>query len=74
MFLRSLRIIVEIYRRYGTLNSDQARTELISLYPCETYVYYSPTLNANLYFTVWDGKCSFDKIKQYMRSLFGLII
>jgi hypothetical protein len=74
MFLRSLRIIVEIYRRYRTLNSNEAKAELISLYPCETYVYYSPTLNANLYFTVWDGKCSFEKIKQYARSLFGLMI
>jgi hypothetical protein len=73
MFLRSLRIIVEIYKRYKTLNSNEARTELISLYPCETYVYYSPTLNTNLYFTVWDGTCNFDKIKQYMRSLFGLM-
>jgi len=73
IFLRSLRIIVEIFRRYGTLNSDQARTELISLYPCETYVYYSPTLNANFYFTVWNGTCNFEKIKQYARSLFGLM-
>jgi len=73
IFLRSLRIIVEIFRRYGTLNSDQARTELISLYPCETYVYYSPTLNANFYFTVWNGTCNFEKIKQYARTLFGLM-
>jgi hypothetical protein len=73
MFLRSLRIIVEIYKRYKTLNSNEARAELISLYPCETYAYYSPTLNTNLYFTVWDGTCNFDKIKQYMRSLFGLM-
>jgi hypothetical protein len=72
IFLRSLRIIVEIYKRYGTLNSDQAKTELVSLYPCETYVYYSPTLNENLYFTVWNGKCNFNKIKQYTRTLFGL--
>ena len=74
IFLRSLRIIVEIYKRYKTLNSNEARTELISLYPCETYAYYSPTLNTNLYFTVWNGKCTFEKIKQYMRSLFGLMI
>jgi hypothetical protein len=72
MFLRSLRIIVEIYRRYGTLNSNEARAELISLYPCETYAYYSPTLNTNLYFTVWNGKCNFDKIKQYVKTLFEL--
>jgi hypothetical protein len=70
IFLRSLRIIVEIYKRYKTLNSNEARTELISLYPCETYVYYSPTLNTNLYFTVWNGKCNFDKIKQYVKTLF----
>jgi len=74
MFLRSLRIIVEIYKRYKTLNSNEAKAELISLYPCETYVYYSPTLNKNLYFTVWNGKCTFEKIKQYARSLFGLMI
>jgi len=74
MFLRSLRIIVEIYKRYKTLNSNEARTELISLYPCETYAYYSPTLNKNLYFTVWNGTCNFEKIKQYTRSLFGLMI
>jgi len=72
MFLRSLRIIVEIYKRFGTLNSNEAKAELISLYPCETYVYYSPTLNANLYFTVWNGKCNFSKIKQYTRTLFEL--
>jgi hypothetical protein len=70
MFLRSLRIIVEIYKRFRSLNSNEAKAELISLYPCETYAYYSPTLNKNLYFTVWNGKCNFDKIKQYTRTLF----
>jgi len=68
MFLRSLRIIVEIYKRYKTLNGNEARAELISLYPCETYVYHSPTLNKNLYFTVWNGKCHFNKIRQYTKS------
>jgi hypothetical protein len=74
MFLRSLRIIVEIYKKFGTLNSNEAKRELVSLYPCETYVYYSPTLDANLYFTVWNGRCNFNKIKQYARTLFGLMI
>jgi hypothetical protein len=72
IFLRSLRIIVEIYKRFRSLNSNEAKAELISLYPCETYVYYSPTLNANLYFTVWNGKCNFNKIKQYVKTLFEL--
>jgi len=74
MFLRSLRIIVEIYKRFRSLNSNEAKVELISLYPCEKYIYHSLTLNANLYFTVWNGTCNFEKIKQYLRSLFGLMV
>jgi hypothetical protein len=73
MFLRSLRIIVEIYRKYGSLNTREAREELINLYPCEKYPYYSQALGGNLYFTVWGGKCNFEKIKNYLRTLFGMI-
>jgi hypothetical protein len=70
MFLRSLRIIVEIYRKYRSLNTREAREELINLYPCEKYPYYSQALGRNLYFTVWGGKCNFEKIKQYVKTLF----
>ena len=73
MFLRSLRIIVEIYRKYRSLNTREAGEELISLYPCEKYPYYSQALGRNLYFTVWGGKCNFEKIKNYLRTLFGMI-
>jgi len=71
VFLRSLGILVEIYKEYGDLNTPSAKLALIELYPCEIYTYTSQATKATYYFAKWEDKCSFSTIREYAERLYG---
>ncbi|MCG2893100.1 MAG: replication-relaxation family protein [Vulcanisaeta sp.] len=70
VFLRSLGILVEVYKEYGDLNTPSAKLTLIELYPCEIYPYTSAAAKTTYYFAKWEGKCMFSTIREYAQRLY----